>query len=72
MNACPYRDALSWLEAEAEIDRWCYAREKFWTSHGPERAYWRDEWRTLIRQERERLNAGRASLHAAYLRSVAQ
>ena len=70
MNACPYRDALTWLEAEAEIDRWDYAREKFWTSHGPERAYWRAEWREMIQQERRRLNTGRASLHAAYLRSV--
>lgn len=72
MNAVPYRDVLSWLEAEAEIDRWEYARHMFWTSHGPERAYWRAEWRHMIQQERKRLNAGRVALHAAYLRSIGQ
>lgn len=67
MNACPYRDALSWLEAEAEIDAWEYALHMYWSSHGPERRWWADEVRRMFKRERKRLAAGRVALHATYL-----
>ena len=70
MSAALYRDAISWFEAEAEIAEWDHARSMFWASTGPARVYWRGVWRHLIQRERERLYAGRASLHAAYLRRV--
>lgn len=65
-------DTLSFFEAEAEVVRWEHAKRMFWSSTGSERAYWRGVWRHMIQVERERLQAGRAALHAIYLRSQAR